>query len=402
MHIAVFYQYYHNPDCAATGRHYTFLRRWAANHTVTLVTTRTWYERRLSHDFDWVPPGVTVHMLDVPYDNAMGTAQRFAAFGRYMAGAFARGMRLPRPDVVFGTSTPLTAAWVADRVAAFRGVPWVFEVRDLWPDFPIQMGALRPLWLQRRLRILEHRLYRRAAHIVPLSPDMEAHILRHNIPPERVTMLLNGTDFEWIDRDDTEAVAALDRRYRLEGKQVVLYAGTFGRANDIPTILQAAERLAGLPDVRFVLLGQGFLEGTVSEAAARLPNVLRIPPAPRPGTFAWMKRADLSLVPFVDRPVLAANSPAKFFDSLGAGTPVVVTNPGWTKRFVEAHACGWYVPPENPEALAHEIARALAHPGRLLEAGARGAEIARQLFDRAELAVSLEKILIDAAKTERL
>jgi glycosyltransferase involved in cell wall biosynthesis len=337
-------------------------------------------------------------MLDAPYDNAMGKRQRLAAFRRYMAGAFLRGMRMPRPDVIFGTSTPLTAAWVADRVAALRGVPWVFEVRDLWPDFPIQMGAVRAPWLQRRLLTLERRLYRRAAHIVPLSPDMERHILRQNIPPARVTTLLNGTDFEWIDRDQGAAVAALDAQHHLQDKQVVLYAGTFGRANDIPTILHAAERLAGEPRILFVLLGEGFKGPDVAEAAERLPNVVLVPPVPRPDTFTWMKRADLSLVTFIDRPVLAANSPAKFFDSLGSGTPVLVTNPGWTKRFVEDHACGWYVPPENPEALAGEITRILARPDLLDAYGARGAKIARLHFDREELAVSLEEILRNAAR----
>ena len=79
MHIAVFYQHYNNPDCAATGRLYSHLRCWTPQHTVTLITTRAWFERRLSQQFDWAPPGVEVVMLDVPYDNAMGARQRLRA-----------------------------------------------------------------------------------------------------------------------------------------------------------------------------------------------------------------------------------------------------------------------------------------------------------------------------------
>lgn len=115
---------------------------------------------------------------------------------------------------------------------------------------------------------------------------------------------------------------------------------------------------------------------------------------------AWYRLADLSLVPFLDLPVLAANSPAKLYDSLGAGTPVVVTNPGWTKAFVEAQACGWYVPP-RAELVAAELQRLLATPEEMSEAGRRGAAIARERFDRRHLADHVEAILVDAARRPR-
>ena len=113
--------------------------------------------------------------------------------------------------------------------------------------------------------------------------------------------------------------------------------------------------------------------------------------------LAWFKLADLSLVSFIDLPVLAANSPAKFFVSLGAGTPVIVTNPGWTRQFVEEHRCGWYVPPSKAEALAHCLERVLAAPEALAEAGQRGRAVARKDFDRDVLSDQLEAILSRAA-----
>jgi glycosyltransferase involved in cell wall biosynthesis len=271
----------------------------------------------------------------------------------------------------------------------------VFLVQDLWPDFPIQMGALPNPWLQRRLYALERRLYTRAAHVIPYSPDMEAHILRHGIAPDRVTTHLNGTDFWLLDACTPADVATLRDAHGLAGKQVVLYGGTFGRANDIPTLIQAAERLTHRRDVQFVFVGHGFLTNLVREAAGRLPNVTLIPPQPRHRMPAWFKLAALSVISFIDLPVLSTNSPAKFFDSLGAGTPVVVTNPGWTRRFVEEHGCGWYVPPSNPEALMHRLDAVLADPEALATTGKRGAAVARRQFDREVMAGQLEAILLD-------
>ncbi|MGI9174317.1 MAG: glycosyltransferase family 4 protein [Rhodothermales bacterium] len=392
MHIAVFYQYYHNPDCAATGRHYTFIKHWSERHQVTLITTNTWRGQRLTRRFDWVPPGVRLLELDVAYANAMTVPQRLFAFGRYALGALRHGLTIPKPDVIFGTSTPLSAAWIAGQVARLRGVPWVFEVRDLWPDFPIQMGAVTNGWLQRRLYAAERRLYQSAAHVVPLSPDMERHVRAQGIPPERITMLFNGTDLDLAAQATEADVRHLRRQFGLGDRRVVLYAGTFGRANDLPTLITAAERLAHRGDLCFVFAGDGYYLDTLRSAEARLPNVRVLPPQPRHGAFALFKLAELALVPFLGLPVLAANSPAKFFDSLAVGTPVLVTNPGWTKAFVEEHRCGWFVPASCPDVLAQWIDDLFGRPGALVEAGAHGQAVAERTFGRVEQARTLEDL----------
>ena len=400
MHIAVFYQHYNNPDCAATSRLFGHLRCWAPRHAVTLITTRAWFDRRLTRQFDWVPPGVEVVMLDVPYDNTMDTRRRLRAFAHFATRAALKGLSIAKPDVILGISTPLTAAWAAAATARRRQTPWVFMVKDLWPDFPVQMGAVKNRWLQRRLYALEHRLYRSAAHVIPFSPDMETHILNHGIDPATVTTQLNGTDFWLLDACADADVAALRQAHGLNGKKVVLYGGAMGRANDIPTLLETAQRLDHRAAVQFVFIGHGFLTRRVREAAARLPNVTLLPPQPRHRMLCWFKLADLSLVSFIDLPVLATNSPAKFFDSLGAGTPVLVTNPGWTKRFVEEHRCGWYAPPSNAEALAYRLDAVLADPDALTTAGCQGAAVARRLFDRDAMAEALEAIFHRVAGRE--
>lgn len=396
MRILFFYQYYHNLDCAATGRHYQFIRRLAREHEVHVVTSDHWEQRRQSHLFEWAPEGVTIHRIRAPYNNAMGIRARLGAYATYAAGALAAGLRAPRPDVVVGTSTPLSTAWVAARVARLRRVPWVFEVRDLWPAFPIEMGAIRNPWLQRRLVALEKRLYDAASHIVPLSTDMQAAIEAGGTPASKLTTLVNGTDLDLAAGVTDAAIAALRDQLAIGDRRVVLYAGTFGRANAIPALIGAAERLRHRDDLVFLFLGDGFYRPALEEAAGRLPNVRVLPPEPRHAIFTWFGLASLSLVSFIDLPVLAANSPAKFFDSLGMGTPVLVTNPGWTREFVEAHGCGWYAGAAEPDSLAAGIQAALDDPAALAEAGKRGRAAAAS-FDRRHLAEAFASIVAAAA-----
>ena len=391
MHVAVFLQHYHTPDCPTAARPYTLVRRLAAEHDVTLVTTNAWKKRRLTHEFDWVPPGVRLHALRVPYENAMPARRRLRVFLKYAVGAVGRGLRMPRPDVIYGSSTPLTAAAAAALVAAGRRVPWVFEVRDLWPDFPIQMGAVPNLWARRALYGLERRLYRSAAHVVAHSPDIAAHVRRFR--PGGVSSVEYGTDFDLLAR--AAPPAALPRTAR--PPFTVLYAGSFGRANDLPTLLAAARQLKDREDVRFVLTGSGHYEPAVRRAAAQQPNLCLLPPQPYRQALGLFRAADVSVVPFLGLPVLASNAPSKLFDSLAAGTPAVVTNPGWTKTLVEAHGCGWYVPAEQPAALAHQIAALAAGPAACAAAGRRGAALAQQRFDRTAHMEKLMTIVAQAA-----
>ncbi len=397
MHILYLYQFYHTPDAPAAARHYTYVRALARRHRITLVTAATYLEARLAQNFEVVPEGVDLRVLDVPYANEMRAGRRARAYAAYALKAVAAGLGCRRPDLVFGVSPPLTVGWAARLLARLKGVPWVFELKDLWPDFPIQMGAVGSPWLQRRLYALEAALYRSAAHVVTLSTDMEAHVRRRGIPPERVTTLVHGAELALVDACRPGDLDALRARHGLTGKKVVLYGGSFGRANDIPTLLDAAARLAHRDDVRFVFAGFGYHEPALREAAGRAANVLLLPPQPLPAMLCWFKLADLSLVSFIDRPVLAANAPNKFFDSLAAGTPVIVTNPGWTRAFVEAHGCGWYTPPSDAAALAGRIAWVCDHAAEGAEAGRRAEAVARAQFDRAVLAQRLERIFEQVA-----
>ena len=398
MHIAVFSQYHTNPDCPATSRHYTLLAHIAKTHRVTLLTTPAWKGQRLTNDFPWVPAGVEIREARVAYDNKMGPARRALSFAQYAAWAVREGLRMEKPDVIWGISTPLTAAWAAAQVAQMRRVPWVFEVQDLWPSFPIAMGAVPTALARQQLYRLEKRLYQSARHILPLSPDMTRYVTDLGIVPAKVTTVLNGTDLELAARATPEVVARLRQEHGLTGKRVVLYAGTFGRANDIETLVAAAEAMAATDaDAVWLFLGHGFFEPLIAAAAARWPGRIRLVGGQaRHEVFGWFALAEVSVVSFLGLPVLDTNSPAKLYDSLAVGTPVIVTNAGWTKALVEQHACGWYVPAGDAEALAEKLRTLLAQPETLTAAGARGRQLALAEFDRQKLATQVQRLLEEA------
>ena len=396
MHIALLNQHHNNPDCPATCRHYSYLEELAKRHEISLVASDGWRRTRISQQYSWVPEGVTLHECKVPYANNMGVAQRLVAFAGFAACAFRKAMLLRKPDVIWAASTPLSTPWVAAQVARLRGVPWVFEVQDLWPSFPVEMGAVKSKWLQRLLYRQEKRLYHSASHIITLSPDMTTYVRGLGIPSEKITTNYNGTDLGLVEGATEQEVEALRQKYDLYGKQVVLYAGTYGRANDITTLMQAVELLANEQNIKFIFAGHGFYEPQLQELAKTFPNLLLLPPQSRIEIFKLFKLAHLSLVTFNNLPVLASNSPAKFYDSLACSTPVLVTNPGWTKEFVEKYGCGWYTPAGQPADLAKTLKELLAQPEKLKDAGRRGVTVDKARFDRKQLVNQVEEILTQA------
>jgi glycosyltransferase involved in cell wall biosynthesis len=213
---------------------------------------------------------------------------------------------------------------------------------------------------------------------------MERHV-RTVAPNASITTLEYGADLQLADDVTEDQRSTLRQKCALDRRDLILYAGTFGRANAIPTLLDAAKQLADRSDLLFAFAGRGYYDSAVQQAADQHDHIRVVDPLPYPDTLALFSLADVSLVSFLDRPVLAANSPSKLYDSLATGTPVVVTNPGWTKQLVERHACGWYVPPESPTRLARRLRRLLDTPDRLEEAGRNARTVARQQFDRAEL-----------------
>lgn len=396
MRILCLYQYYNTPDAPGNIRLFSLLQAIGKAHDVHVITSTYFRNKKKSALFPEAPSGVEVSWLSVGFDNAMGKWERIGSYGRFAWRAFWAGFKeKKKPDLIWGISTPLTVAMVSFFLARYYNVPWVLEVRDLWPDFPIQIKGFRSKSVISFFKWVEKRLYYAAKAVVTSSPDMEKHVKEMLPDGERhkVKTVIHGTNPAMSDTITEEQVTALLRTYEIPDKFLVLYGGKFGRANDTPTILETIKRLAHESDIHFVLCGFGFYEPEVIRAASQYTNLTYIPELAHHEMMVLNKIADLSLVTFIDLPVLAANSPAKFFDSLVAGVPVIVTNPGWTKETVEKEACGWFVPAERPDLLAEQILALKKQPETLAIAGQNGAKLARAHYDRDKLGEDMKQIL---------
>jgi glycosyltransferase involved in cell wall biosynthesis len=330
--------------------------------------------------------GIRVIELDLAYSNKHGFARRAWTFLRFAVRSILLALREPC-DVVFATSTPLTAALPGLAARWLRSKPFVFEVRDLWPELPRAMGVIRNPLVLGAMSAIEFAAYRSASVLVGLSPGIVEGIAKRGTPADRIHMVPNGCDLEIFDSDAAawrpEGVAAEDL--------MCVFAGTHGIANGLDAVLDAAAVLKarGRGDIKIVLVGDGKLKPALEQRAARegLDNVVFLAPVNKTRLAGLLAGADVGLQILDDVPAFYyGTSPNKFFDYLAAGRPVLTNYPGWVADLVSQHQCGWSVPPRDAQAFAGALVDAASSRSRLPALGANARSLARGPFSRRVLA----------------
>jgi glycosyltransferase involved in cell wall biosynthesis len=389
MRILYLHQFFITRAGVGGTRSYEFARRFAARgHAVRMVTAGGGSRSVDGIEVVGVPGGYA----DYVGATSTGYPRRMMAFAAFALSATAAALRAPRPDVIYASSPPLTIALPALAAAARWRAPLVFEVRDLWPEAPIQMGALRNPLLRRLARALERLVYRRSARIIALSPGIRAGIVAGGAPPGRVELVPNASDLELFSPGlDREAER---RRLGLGDGLVCSYFGTMGEANDLGQVVEAAPLV---DDVTFVLLGDGKRR---RELESRAPsNVRFLDPEPDKASVARLAAAsDACLTIFKDVPVLATNSPNKLFDTFAAGRPAIVNTEGWMRDLVERNEAGVFVRPGDARDLAEKVAWLRDNPGEAQRMGRNARALAEREFDRDALAARALEVLEEAAR----
>ncbi|MEA2377506.1 MAG: hypothetical protein QOK00_2666 [Thermoleophilaceae bacterium] len=382
MQILYLHQFFITRAGVGGTRSYEFARRFVASgHRVRMVTAGDGSSTVDGIDVVGVPGAYSDYMSAT----AASDRDRMLAFGRFAAAATAAALAGPRPDVIYATSPPLTIALPALAAAARWRAPLVFEVRDLWPEAPIQMGALGNPRLQRQARSLEQQAYRRARRVIALSPGIRDGVIAAGVPPGKVVLVPNASD---LDLFRPASPAPTDDRF------VVSYFGTMGEANDLTAVIEAARLL---PDMTFVLMGDGKRRAELERAAP--PNV-QFPGAAsgKEEVAALAARSGACLTFFKDVPVLATNSPNKLFDTFAAGRPAIVNMDGWMRQLVEDNDAGLYVPAGDAHHLAQRLAWLRAHPEEVERMGRNGRALAEREFDRDLLAGRALNVLEEVSR----
>lgn len=353
MHILYIHQYFKTPEEGGAIRSYYLAKGLVeAGHKVTMITSHNelTYKKMLVD-------GIYVHYLPVPYSQDFSKWKRIQAFLWFAWYACLKAPLFKHADRVYATSTPLTVGLTALYYRWRYRIPYLFEVRDLWPEAPIQMGVFRNRWLKNYLRKWEKRIYHQARALVALSPDIERHI-RRIVPRKPIYLIPNMADCQFFRKSEPNIYHEV--QFGVEDKFVVTYFGAIGKVNHLEYVLAAAEacQRKGLSGVHFLIVGQGSELPRLKKIASKqkIGNVSFVDHQNKYGLLSVLNVTDAAYISFADCPVLQSNSPNKFFDALAAGKMCVTNTPGWIAQLIEDNRCGIYTPPQQPEQFVAQIA----------------------------------------------
>jgi colanic acid biosynthesis glycosyl transferase WcaI len=324
--------------------------------------------------------------------------ERMRNYVSFCVSAAVRGLSLPRPDVIIATSPQLLVALSGWWLAFVRQIPFVFEVRDLWPEslIAVGMGGEDSL-LHRSLAKLAGFLYERADHVVVVTPAFRKYLIeRWRIPAEKISVVENGVEANVFSPQPESANRALRRQLGAEGKFLVCYVGTMGMAHGLETLLDAAAQLLQHgPDVLFLLIGEGAEKARIQSLAEsrRLTNVRFLDQQPRNRIPAFISASDACLVLLKKTDVFKTVIPTKMLEFMSCARPVIVSVDGQARQIVEEANAGIAVEPENPCALVHSITRLLGDQSLRCEFGRNGRRYITEHFSRAETAKKFVRIL---------
>jgi glycosyltransferase involved in cell wall biosynthesis len=307
------------------------------------------------------------------------------------------GLFLPTPDVIVATSPQIFTALGGCILAWLKRRPFVFELRDLWPDSIAAVGAMREGPSLRMLRRLEYWLYHRAAKIVSVTGAFKRILVANGIPQEKVVVVRNGVDLKAFVPGPKPVELA--RRLGLEGKFVAAYVGTIGMAHGLDALLSAAERLRDRRDLAFVLVGAGAERTRLEEDAKRrgLGNVIFVGPVDKQEVKEYWRLCDVALVLLKDVSLFLHVIPSKIFEAMGTGRPIILGVRGESQELLKEAGAGIAIPPENSQALAEAIVKIMDSPALCQDMGAAGRKFVEAKFDRGDLALEMLKVLEEVA-----
>jgi len=392
MKVLYFHQHFSTPKGSTGIRSYEMAKKLiASDHQVIMVCgSYRGGDTGLFSSFSkgkrrGFVDGIDVVEFELEYSNTHTFMQRSRLF---LSFAF-RSIKLvftEKYDLLFATTTPLTAALPGIFAYWFRRKPFIFEVRDLWPELPREMGVIKNPILLHLMGLLEWVAYKSSTALIGLSPGIKQGISRKGISNDKIAMIPNGCD---IDIFDIQGEAWQPDKLK-NSDFVALYSGTHGIANGLDTIIPIAHslKIKKRDDIKLVLIGQGQLKQSLIEKAKELEldNILFLDPVDKVTLAKLMKRVDIGMQLLSNIPAFYyGTSPNKFFDYISAGLPVINNYPGWVADMIIEKKCGLVIPPDDKEAFTNTLIHLADNRELLFDMGIASKKLAREQFDRKKL-----------------
>lgn len=379
MHVLLIHQVFTSPNQWGGTRHYELAQRLLKEgHRFTAVASNIGYvtQRPIVDGRGLVREqrvgGIRVLRAYTYPSLQRSFSWRVIAFVSFMCTSVWAALQAGSVDLVMGTSPPIFQAVSAWLLAVIRRRPFLLEIRDLWPAFAIDIGVLKNPILIILSHWLERFLYARATHLLVNSPAYRDYLVGKGVPATKISLIPNGVDPDMFDPDARGE--RIRQQWGLQGQFVVTYAGIMGLANDIPTILRAADRLRDQAHIRFLLVGDGMKRPDLESLARQLqlPNVTFAGSYPKSEISEVLAASDACLATLKDIPMFRTTYPNKVFDYMAAGRPTILAIDGVIRRVVEAANGGVFVPPGDDAALADAVL-SLSQDGQRAKALGRAA-----------------------------
>ena len=391
--ILIIHQHFKTPATGGAIRSYYLAKALVDQGVRTVVITA---HNCAGYKNDIVD-GISVQYVPVSYDNRFSFTKRVISFFRFVRQAVRIARRHRDADLCYAISTPLTTGLAAMFIRKYYGVPYIFEVGDLWPDAPVQMGFIKNSLLKRSLYWMEKAIYKNATSIVALSQPIREAIMR-KASAKTVYVLPNMADTDFYH--PAKKTTALEEKFGVRGKFVVSYVGALGVANGLRYFVEcaAASQREGLP-IHVILCGDGAMENDLKAYAnsLQLSNLSFIPFQDREGVRDVMHVTDANFICYQTVDILETGSPNKYFDGLAAGKLTVVNFGGWVREEIEREKCGVYADPKEATAFVKAI-RPFIGDARLLNAYQQAG---RKLAERKYSRRILGEMFVDVLLTSR-
>jgi glycosyltransferase involved in cell wall biosynthesis len=391
MTIVYFYQYFTTPKGSYGTRVYEFTKKWVEKGHKVIVVTSVYAKSdiRSTKFLDTqVIDGIILKIINVTIDNKQSFLRRIYTFLIYSFFSSFYAFTL-KCDLVISSSGPITTGIPGLIAKIFRRKKFVFEVRDLWPEGPIELGILNNKLIQKVSYAFEKICYKKSSLVVALSPGMKSNII-DRFPETNVISVTNSANIELFSLPNEPITHP-----QLVGKKFAIYTGNIGLVNNSRLLYRTAKKLKeqGKGDIVIVLIGDGQQKEEIMKKSKGLKTILFLGLMPKIELINYLKNAFVSLIPLDDTPMLSTSSPNKLFESMAAAVPVIQTTNGWIKEMLEVSCSGFTVSPKNEDELFEKLIFLANNENESKEIGKKGFEFAKRNFDKNILSEKMIKAI---------
>lgn len=350
--------------------------------------------------------GINVIRLNVRYGQKMNFFRRIISFTKFSILASIECIKVKHVDIIFATSTPLTIIIPALVAKIWHRKKLIFEVRDLWPDVPIELGILKNPVTKFFARILEKIAYRTSDHIIALSTGMKYYIVKHGITESKVSVITNASDTH-IFRQYNEKTFSLSEQYpELKNKNWIVYAGTIGKVNDVEWLVKLGGKLKNIDKENknvILIIGEGSNKNNCIKLAENLKvlndKVFFFDKFKRKELINVLSESKLLTSLFLDLKYMNTNSANKFFDAFAAGKPIAINYGGWQADLIKETGAGLVLDRNDLEKSAKMIYDFLNDEKQITYAEKQSKYLGDEVFNRQKLAEDFERVLLKFGKT---